>query len=145
MQVSARCEYACRAVLELSINLGRSISADQISKNQAIPKKYLTHILIELKKLNIVESIRGKQGGYILAHPPSKITLGQVVRLIDGPFVGCACMTTSKYIKGKKQIRCVFKPMWEKINKSAAETANSYSFEDIANSLKRSDTLEYQI
>lgn len=86
--ISNRCYYALRAVLELSIKADRPLlSIAQIARAQGIPPRFLEGILRELKQAGIVESIRGKEGGYGLALPPSKIFVGQIIRLFEGDLI----------------------------------------------------------
>mgnify|MGYP005837816939 CR=1 FL=1 len=87
MNISCRCEYACRAMVELARveKTGEPVPAPDIADRQHIPGKYLVHILLQLKRAGLVRSVRGSQGGYILARPPERITLHDIVRAIDGP------------------------------------------------------------
>ena len=87
MNISSRCEYGCRAVLELA---GREqsptpLTAEAIAERRHIPEKFLVHILLQLKRAGIVRSVRGAHGGYLLARPPEDITLLDIVQAIDGP------------------------------------------------------------
>ena len=86
MNISSRCEYACRAVVELASRelAGPPLTAVCIAEQRGIPEKYLVHILLQLKRAGIVKSFRGSQGGYLLARSPDDITLLDVVRAIDG-------------------------------------------------------------
>ena len=87
MNISSKCEYGARAVLELARRSTDSqpVSAAQIATVQAIPEKYLVHILLQLKHAGLVQSVRGAHGGYRLAKPAEQISLRDVVLAIDGP------------------------------------------------------------
>ena len=89
MNISSRCEYACRAVVELARheNSDAPITAVNIAERRGIPEKYLVHILLQLKRAGLVKSIRGAQGGYLLAKSPDDITLLDLVQAIDGPIL----------------------------------------------------------
>lgn len=91
MKLSAKGEYAYRAVFELAEFYLQSADAvvqlERIATLQSIPKKYLVQILLQLKRSGLVGTLRGVKGGYFLRKPPSQITLGEVLELIDGPFV----------------------------------------------------------
>ena len=89
VKLSVKSDYAARAVLGLARQFpsGAAVRADDVAAEQGIPGNYLVQILIELKSAQIVRSVRGKEGGYLLARPPAEITLGQVVRA--GP-AGCS-------------------------------------------------------
>lgn len=89
MNISSRCEYACRAVLELARheNTESPMTAVHIATLRDIPEKYLVHILLQLKRAGIVKSVRGAQGGYMLARSADAITLLDIVNAIDGPIL----------------------------------------------------------
>ena len=86
MNISSRCEYACRAVVELALRefSETPLTATQIAEQRGIPEKYLVRILLQLKRVGIVKSIRGSQGGYLLGRSPDEITLLDIVSAIDG-------------------------------------------------------------
>jgi Rrf2 family protein len=91
MRVSVRADYAVRAVIELAAADGLGpISAEHIGEIQNIPLKFLQNILAELKQEGIVTSQRGPCGGFVLARDPSLITLGQILRVADGPLARVA-------------------------------------------------------
>jgi Rrf2 family cysteine metabolism transcriptional repressor len=87
MNISSKCEYAARAVLELARRApdAQPVSASQIAASQEIPEKYLVHILLQLKHAGLVRSMRGARGGYLIAKRPEMITLRDIVLAIDGP------------------------------------------------------------
>jgi Rrf2 family protein len=87
MNISSRCEYACRAVVELARHekTNEPVTAQTIAERRHIPEKYLVHILLQLKRAGLVRSIRGAQGGYLLARPAEGLTLGDIITAIDGP------------------------------------------------------------
>lgn len=87
MNISARCEYACRAAVELGLRHGAqtNMTSQDIAERRSIPEKYLVHILLQLKRAGIVRSVRGAQGGYLLARPPEEVRLLDIVEAIDGP------------------------------------------------------------
>jgi Rrf2 family protein len=86
MNISARCEYAFRAMVELAVRerSDAPFSSIQIAERRNIPEKYLVQILLQLKRAALVHSVRGAQGGYRLARPAQEITLLDIVEAIDG-------------------------------------------------------------
>lgn len=86
MNISARCEYACRALVELGahIDAQTTVTSQEIAERRHIPEKYLVHILLQLKHAGLVRSLRGAQGGYLLARPPEEVRLLDIVEAIDG-------------------------------------------------------------
>lgn len=86
MKLSARSDYAARAVLGLARHYpaGEAIRAEDLAAEQAVPANYLTQILSELKAQGIVQSVRGKAGGYRLGRPPAQITMADVLQAVEG-------------------------------------------------------------
>ena len=86
MKLSVKSDYAARAVLGLARHYsgGAALRVDDLATEQGIPGNYLVQILIELKAQGIARSLRGKDGGYLLARPPAEISLGDVLRAVHG-------------------------------------------------------------
>jgi len=124
VKLSLRGEYALRALVVLGMNAGKDVLRIQaISDQQNIPKRFLEQILNELKVAGILESRRGITGGYRLRLPPEKITLAEVIRLIEGPLAPVSCVSEKFYEKcscpdeSKCGIRSVMKDVREAIVK----------------------------
>ncbi len=89
MHVTAKADYAIRAVVELADSSQASPrKVDQIARAQDIPVSFLENILTQLRSSGIVRSQRGPEGGYWLARPPAEVNLAQVIRAVEGPLVG---------------------------------------------------------
>src|SRR5207302_3235861 len=89
MHVTAKADYAVRAVVELAgSRQGAPRKVDEVAKAQGIPVSFLENILTQLRSSGIVRSQRGPEGGYWLARPPGEVTLAQVIRAVEGPLVG---------------------------------------------------------
>ena len=86
MNISSKCEYGARAILELARQAidAKPVAAVQIAEAQGIPEKYLVHILLQLKHAGLVQSVRGAHGGYRLAKTADQISLRDIVLAIDG-------------------------------------------------------------
>lgn len=85
MRISARADYAVRAVIELASAEGAWLKSDAISVAQDIPGKFLEQIMADLRRAGIVRSRRGVEGGYALARPADEISVADVIRAVDGP------------------------------------------------------------
>ncbi|MDI1464799.1 Rrf2 family transcriptional regulator [Catellatospora sp. KI3] len=85
MRLSARVDYALRAVIELATSGGAPITAERIARAQEIPPKFCESILLQLRRGGIVFAQRGPEGGYWLARTADQITLVDVIEVIDGP------------------------------------------------------------
>ena len=110
MKITKRGEYALRTMLALAMKSRTTtpLSLRQISEEEKMPVKFLEQIMMTLKKAGFVQSTKGKHGGYILSRPASKIKLGEVIRVIDGPL---SPLETGEEIREKIQkeerISCV--------------------------------------
>lgn len=87
MNISARAEYAVRAMLSLvgAEDGGRPVSVEQLAAAQGLPRKFLESIVGDLRRAGLVRSRRGAGGGYLLTAPAAEITVGDVLRAVDGP------------------------------------------------------------
>jgi Rrf2 family protein len=85
VRVTAKVDYAVRAVLELATAGEGPVKGERIATAQEIPVKFLENILIDLRHAGIVRAQRGAEGGYWLAKAPSEVTLGEVIRAVEGP------------------------------------------------------------
>jgi Rrf2 family protein len=85
MHLSARADYAVRALLELAAADGQPLKREQIASAQQIPIKFLGNILMQLRTTGLVKTQRGTEGGYMLTVRPDRITLADVIRAVDGP------------------------------------------------------------
>jgi len=114
--ISQRAKYALRALVALvEAPSAEPLMISEISRRKAIPKKFLEQILLDLKRAGIVESRRGRLGGYVLARPAERITFGEVLRLVDGPVALLPCLSRIAYRRcadcadeGNCEIRRVF-------------------------------------
>ena len=89
MHVTAKADYAVRAVIELATSSqGSPRKVDDVAQAQAIPVSFLENILTQLRSSGIVRSQRGPEGGYWLARPADQLSLAQVIRAVEGPLVG---------------------------------------------------------
>jgi Rrf2 family protein len=85
MRISAREDYAIRAVIELAASDGATVKREDIAERQGIPAPFLENILLELKRNELVEAIRGPDGGFRLARPANQIAVSDVIRAVSGP------------------------------------------------------------
>ncbi len=89
MHVTAKADYAVRAVVELSDSSQASPrKVEDIAQSQSIPVSFLENILTQLRSSGVVRSQRGPEGGYWLAHAPEDVNLAQIIRAVEGPLVG---------------------------------------------------------
>ena len=85
VQISAKTDYAVRALLILASRAPELIKVEALAAQQGLPRKFVEAILSELRRAGLVRSQRGAEGGYALARPADEITIGAVIRVVDGP------------------------------------------------------------
>lgn len=125
MNISARCEYACRALVELALlPTGATITSGQIADRRHIPEKYLVHIMLQLKRAGLVRSIRGAQGGFTLGRQATDITLLDIVQAIDGPILHPLPVND----EWAEQLR----PAWQEVAKSLSSLLRGITLQDVA-------------
>jgi len=97
--ITKKAKYALKALLELtaSYDTKKPVLIADLAQRGRIPKKFLELILLELKNKGILESRKGKGGGYLLAMPPAQIMIGPVLRIIDGPLAPLPCLSKTAY------------------------------------------------
>jgi Rrf2 family transcriptional regulator, cysteine metabolism repressor len=130
MNISQKCQYGLRAVLELSLRIGRGpVKTGDIAKAQSIPLKFLEVILVELKHGGFVESRRGVNGGYLLTGKPSNLTVGQIITFIDGPILPVDCVDDGKSSNCPQKKGCVFVDMWLEAREAVAAVYDGTTFQ----------------
>ena len=98
MKLSKRSEYGLKALIDLAAYYGQGVvQAPQIAQKHGISVKFLEQILLDLKRAGILHSRQGIHGGYYLAHAPAEITIGQVVRTLDGTLAPIRCVSKIAY------------------------------------------------
>ncbi|MBF0385006.1 MAG: Rrf2 family transcriptional regulator [Candidatus Omnitrophica bacterium] len=138
MKVTYKGDYALKTILDLSLHYDSDIvTSNDIAKRIDAPIKFLEQVLSELKKGGFVLSKRGKVGGYILAKNPAKITVGQVIRFIDGPVEPIACINKG-YTNCSDASKCVLKKVWEQVGMAVSAIIDKVNFEDLANEVRKS-------
>ena len=98
--LSRKSKYGLKALMALAREAGRGpVLISELARRDAIPKKYLEAILLELKRHGVVQSRKGKGGGYFLRRTPNDVTFGHVIRLLDGPLAAVPCVSQMAYMK----------------------------------------------
>lgn len=134
MVLSSRGKYATRALLDLSLHYEEGpVSIQCIAERQNIPLKYLEQILLSLKHHGFVNSRKGPGGGYLLARPPRAITLGAVVRAIEGPLAPISCASVSGYAECgcPEPETCGLRAVWKEARDALAAIMDGTTFADI--------------
>ncbi len=126
MKLSVKSDYAARAVLALArhFSTGETRRAEDLALEQNIPPNYLVQILIELKAQRIVQSVRGKEGGYKLAKPPGEITLGHILRAVHGEIFDTPALTDANC---PPELRAA----WQHLKNSVDAAAAAINFQQL--------------
>jgi Rrf2 family protein len=110
MKVSRKTDYALRAMFTLVEHEGRGpIPIRELARRNDVPKKFLEHIMLELKAQGWVDSTPGKFGGYFLKKPADKISLGAIIRHFDGILAPIACVSVNGYVRCPQESTCRFR------------------------------------
>jgi Rrf2 family protein len=114
MKIGSKADYGLRALIDLAEHYpsGQVAQAKDIAERQAIPKDYLSLIMIELRKSGLAESTRGPGGGYRLARPPNEITMGQAIRALEGPINLIDCIADLGFTQCSISLRCRMRNVW---------------------------------
>jgi len=149
MNVSQKCQYAIRSILELGKRYGQGpTSISEIASKQVIPPRFLEIILNELRQGGFVDSRRGVQGGYMLRHQPRDLTVGQIIRFVDGPLEPVKCIGS----KGKEQCglrnQCALIHLWTRAKEAVEGVYDTTTFGDLVEQereLEQANVLDYSI
>ncbi len=136
MKLSKKGEYALRALIDLGIaaEVGRPlVQVSELAAKELIPIKFLEQIMQLLKEEGFIESQRGKFGGYRLARPANKITIGSIVRLIDGPLAPIGCVSHTAYEKCScpDETHCGLRMLMLDVRNAIAGILDRYTLADV--------------
>jgi Rrf2 family transcriptional regulator, cysteine metabolism repressor len=135
MSVSAKCYYAIRALYALAEHEGRHdprpLKIADIAERERIPVRFLESILNQLKGAGYVQSRRGAEGGYRLTRPPDQLTVGEVMRFVDGPIAPIDCVSQSRPKECQFHGECHFFGFWCRVRGAIASVVDHTSFADL--------------
>jgi Rrf2 family cysteine metabolism transcriptional repressor len=133
MNLSVKGDYALHAIFDLALQkFGEPIKIAEIARRQKIPQKFLELILAGLKQGGFVESRRGAEGGYLLARPPEAITLGQVMRYVEGA-------KNSKPPR-KPSVADPFAETWRRVDQSVSDVIDQTTFAELVRNWREKQT-----
>lgn len=130
MKISTKGRYALRLMLDLAINYtGEYISIKSIAARQEISEKYLEQIITQLNRAGFVRSVRGAQGGYMLAKAPTEYTVGMILRLMEGSLAPVSCVEADEPCDHAS--RCVTQDVWAKIQEAVENVVDNITLADL--------------
>jgi len=137
MSLSQKCQYALRSLFELAKCFGEGpVSIAEIAEKQAIPPKFLELILGQLKQTGWVESYRGVHGGYSLAVPPRELTVGEIIRVVEGPLKPVRCIAGQDGSDCSLRGKCAFTGLWDRAERAVADVYDSTSLQSLVDEEK---------
>ena len=140
MFVPQKCQYGLRALFELARHEGAGlVKTAAIAKAQAIPVRFLEVILSQLRQGRFVASKRGSKGGYLLIRSPGELTIGEVIRFIQGPIGPVECVVDSSVDSCPLYGDCAFRPVWEKVQKAISDIYDNITFQDLVDQEKQKE------
>jgi Rrf2 family protein len=136
VKLSKRGEYALRSLINLGIaaEVGRTlVQVSELAENEQLPVKFLEQIMQALKDAGYISSARGKFGGYRLAKPAKKITIGEVIRVIDGPLAPLGCVSQMAYQKCTcpDEAHCGLRMLMLDVRNAIAGILDRYTLADV--------------
>jgi Rrf2 family protein len=144
MKLSTRTRYAIRAILELAENFGRGpLQTRVIAKHQDISIKYLEQLMSLLKSADLVRSVRGAKGGYMLSKPPEKIKLSDVFVIFEGPVVTVECVANENYCA--RAVDCIARQVWSEVQRAVKNVLQSMTLQDAIDKGREGQLANYQI
>jgi Rrf2 family protein len=133
MRVSKKTDYALRALFTLVEHYGHGpIPIRELARRNDVPKRFLEHIMLELKAKGWVNSRSGIRGGYVLARKPAQITMGEVVRYFDGILAPIECVSVSGYTRCTQEPVCRFRRVFLDARNYVTKLMDEATLADVA-------------
>ncbi|PRR78928.1 HTH-type transcriptional regulator CymR [Clostridium liquoris] len=140
MKISTKGRYGLKAMLDIAVySSSENVTLKSVSERENISEKYLEQIFSALRKNGLVNSKKGAQGGYTLSKSMSKITVGDILRVLEGDLLVVQEDETEKDIMDK----CIQKNIWDKLNSSINSIVNSITLEDLFYEYNKETNPEY--
>lgn len=134
MKVSTKGRYGIRAMAELAVRFGEGpLPLKAIAERQEIPEAYLEQLMAVLRKEGLVKSMRGAQGGYILSRVPAEISVGDVMRALEGPIAPVECVSEDEPETCLKADTCMSRRIWLRMRDSLVAALDNLTLFDLIN------------
>ncbi len=132
MRISTKGDYATRALQDLALHYDRGpIPIEKIASRQGLPVRYLEQLLLSLKRSGFLLSKRGVNGGYSLAKPPAQITLGDILRAVDGPIEPIYCLSPAPREECAYEADCVLRDVWADVQRAVSAIVDHTTLQDL--------------
>jgi len=139
MKLSTKGRYGLRAVVDLAVHAeDETVALSQIAERQGISMNYLEQLIAKLKKAGIVKAVRGAQGGYMLALPAEAISIGDILRALEGDLspVDCSSVNSTEGNCSNAD-SCVTKYVWKRISDSINEAVDTITLSELVEESKK--------
>jgi Rrf2 family protein len=137
VKISTKGDYATRALQDLALRYNQGpVPIETIAQRQALPARYLEQLLLALKRAGFVGSKRGVNGGYYLAKPPREITLGQILRTVDGPIAPIFCVAEGAQGSCAQETLCVLREVWTDVRDAMGTIVDNTTLADICERIR---------
>ena len=130
MKISTKSQYGLRAMSYLA-QKKEICSVKEISLKEKIPFDYLSKLFLKLRKADLLKVKRGAHGGYFLSKPPARISIGDIIKTLEGSTAPVSCLGLEKKYLCPHKNKCSTKNLWIKIQQSWDETLNSLTLADV--------------
>ncbi|MDZ7260867.1 MAG: Rrf2 family transcriptional regulator [candidate division KSB1 bacterium] len=138
MKLTTRGNYGVRAAYELAKNYGKGpVTVKSISDNQYISIRYLEQLMVRLRRSGLVQSVRGPGGGYVLSEDPARISVGEIIRILEGPITLSSCTEGATGHNCKRGNGCVSQMLWLKLGEKIEEVLNNISLYDLCQMMEQ--------
>lgn len=132
MKISTKGRYGLEALLDMAVySDGSHTNIKSIAERQGIPEKYLEQIFTLLKRSGIIKSVRGAQGGYLLAETPDKISIRQILNALEGPLSPVSCVVDGQESDCKRFDSCVTRAFWRRMMEELNRVTEATSLADL--------------
>ncbi len=149
MRISTKGDYATRAMQDLALHYDQGpIQIEDIARRQHLPVRYLEQILLSLKRAGFLESKRGVSGGYYLAKHPREITVGAIVRAMEGPVIPIFCVGSGKREICIEEPHCSLRDIWAEVRDAMVKIVDHTTLEELCRQIRvkrERQELTYQI
>lgn len=131
MRLTMKGDYGLRAMIDLAAHYGQGpIPSADIARRQAIPEHFLDQVLVTLRRAGLLRSQRGPQGGHLLARPPAKISMGEIVRAVDGPLAPMECLPNPASCQ--LSAGCALRDVWAEVESETARILDATTLDQLA-------------
>jgi Rrf2 family protein len=138
MKLSKKSDYALRALVYLAINHPHnSVQIKEIATREKLPTKFLENILLSLRKAGLLYSKMGLKGGYALARPPDKITMGEVVRVLDGTLAPISCVSLVEYERCSEETTCAIRSVMQDVRNAVTKVLDETTLADLCKRVRK--------